>query len=251
VSEGARGGDGHQGSDGELPLELHLPAVPPPSPTLERALAELRPVATRRPLRALAIVALVSLGWMLVWVALMPTRRDLPFLPRAWWLTVALLWLSGFLAPLAMTLLPRRGAVLPDADRAARTAVVAMLGLILVAVALTPMSPATRVPGNLYECMHWTTHCLTRALAFASLPLVLTVVALRRVLVVGAARLVAAAGVAGGALGGLTLHMICPVGGALHLGCGHAGGIVVAALVGAGLGFVLDRYGQAPPRHKA
>jgi hypothetical protein len=241
-SDGPRGvGVSGDGSDGDVPIELPLPTPPPPSPALERALAGLRPVGTRHPWRALGVVALLSLAWVTLWVTITPPRRDLPFLPRAWWLGVALLWLSGFLAPLAMTLLPRRGAVLPDAARAARTALVATLGLILVAVALTPTSSHTSVPDTLPECLHWTTHCLTRALSFASVPLVLTVLALRRVLLVGSARLVAAAGVAGGALGGLTLHVICPLGGALHLGCGHAGGMVIAALVGAGIGFVLER----------
>jgi hypothetical protein len=38
------------------------------------------------------------------------------------------------------------------------------------------------------------------------------------------------------------------MGGALHLGCGHGGAIVIAGLIGAGLGFVLERSGPVPKR---
>jgi hypothetical protein len=55
---------------------------------------------------------------------------------------------------------------------------------------------------------------------------------LRRLAPVGGARLGLALGAAGGALGGLVLHFICPIATAGHVVLGHVGGMAVAALLG-------------------
>jgi hypothetical protein len=75
-------------------------------------------------------------------------------------------------------------------------------------------------------------HCL-RFGAIATVPvLIASVFALRRLYPMGSARVAAALGATGGAIGGLGLHFICPNGGGLHVGLGHAGGMVVGAALG-------------------
>jgi len=219
-----------------------LPAPPAPSPALLEAMARVTPVRLRRPGRAFAFVAAASAAFAGAWLAAFPARPDLPFLPRLWFGALALGWFAAFLGPLAAAMIPRRGAVLPDAPRAGRLAAAAVLVLLFAGFALTPSAPGhtiffegarAQVAGVL--------RCMTFALLIALVPLLFGIVALRRVLLVGSARVTAAVGAAGGALGGLVLHLLCPAGGAVHVGLGHGGGVAVAALLGAGIGALLDR----------
>jgi hypothetical protein len=222
--------------------DIHLPPLdpPPPSPALDAALRDLKPVATRRPSLAVMLVTLASLVWVAAILVFTPRRPDFAGLPMLPWLAVSLAWLGGFMLPLSSALVPPRGCVLPDSRRASWTALAAAIVLVGIALLLTPTAPATIIPSGPARA-HLMMHCLSRGLAFASVPFVLALFALRRLMLVGAARLAATAGVAGAALGGLTLHVICPAGGAFHVGCGHAGAILIGALVGAALGFVAQR----------
>jgi hypothetical protein len=167
---------------------------------------------------------------------------DLPFLPRFVWGAELIAWLAAFAGVLAIAIVPRRRAVLPDAPRAGRLAVLAALALIALGLVAAPDAPGHTLHfDGAREQVGGVLRCMTFGLMVALLPLTFALVSLRRVLVVGAARLVAAAGAAAGALGGLTLHVLCPVGGGLHVGCGHGGAVAAAALVGALLGAVADR----------
>jgi hypothetical protein len=66
-----------------------------------------------------------------------------------------------------------------------------------------------------------------------SLPLMLTgALLLRRLFPIGSARIAAALGALGGATAGLVLHLSCPIGGALHVGLSHAGGVALGAALG-------------------
>jgi hypothetical protein len=215
---------------------------PPPSAELMTAIAEVRPVRTRRPARAFAWVAAGSLAYAALLLTLLPHRRDLPFLPRVWFVAIALFWCVAFVTPLAAALLPRPRAVLPDGARAVRLAVAAVVTLLLISCVLTRAAPPyTVVLAGARAQAAGVARCMTFALFVALVPLALGLVAMRRLLLVGSARLTAALGAAGGALGGLVLHVRCAVGGGLHVGLGHAGGMALAALVGAALGLLLDR----------
>src|SRR4051812_25737996 len=91
---------------------------PPPSPALAGAIAGLAPVRTRRPGRALAIVA----GTSVLYVTLLATGRaawtggrslrvDLPYLPVWFSIGAGLAWAAGFAALLTTAIVPRRGQV--------------------------------------------------------------------------------------------------------------------------------------------
>jgi hypothetical protein len=219
-----------------------LPDPPPPSEALLAAMGRLAPVRTRRPLRTFAVVAAASLAYAALWLVWFPPRKDLPFLPHVAWGALLLACLAAFVGTMAAAIVPRRGSVLPDAPRAGRFAILAALGLIALGLVAAPSAPGhSLIPVGPHEQMAGIFRCMTFGLMVALLPLTFALVASRRVLLVGSTRLMAAAGAAAGALGGLVLHVLCPVGGALHIGFGHGGAVAAAALIGAGIGAIADR----------
>jgi len=212
-----------------------LPPPPPLGDQLERELAGLAPVATRRPRRQLVTAAAVSLAIAGGLLALITLRRDLALLPRAWLIVYCAGWLVGFAGLAFLAIMPGRGQVSPGWRRAGAAAIAA--GLVFVAAGLLL---SRRVPGVSAEVGDswadlWTygRGCLGAGLATAIAPLLLGLLFLRGAVPVGAAWVGAAMGAAGGALGGLVLHLHCPIAHPMHLGLVHGGVVVVGALLGA------------------
>jgi hypothetical protein len=225
--------------------------APPPSAQLLAAVAGARPVRTRRPGRAFAWAAGIAVMVAALPLARVPMRADWPHLPRLWWGAVALLWLAGFVVPLACAVLPRRDAVLPAGGRAALAAWTAVFGLLLVGFALTPDAPPyTLVPVGARAIDISITRCFVFGVVLALVPLVAGLVAVRKVLLVAGSAILAAIGAAAGALSGLVLHVLCPVGGGWHVGVGHAGIVVAMALLGATIGVAVDRRPSGSGRHR-
>jgi hypothetical protein len=204
-------------------------SAPPPGAALLDAVAKMQPVRTRVPLRTLVLVLAVGLVWPVIAV-LRQTRADLPYLPLAWVVTMALVWTAGVVAPLWAAILPRRGEVLADGTRAARMAAACASLLVLLGLVATVDSPETSIPAD-FAAAWW--HCASFGLRVAIPVLAVSALVLRRLYPAGSWRVAAALGAAGGALGGLTLHFICSYGGGLHVGLAHAGGVVLSALAGA------------------
>jgi hypothetical protein len=195
----------------------------------------MRPVRTRAPLRTLLAVAAAAFVFPLAALAAYPLRADLDALPALWVFSVAVVWLAGFVVPLTYAIVPRRQHVLPDSARAMRTAVLACLTLVLMGLVFTVDAPGlTILPRTTWDGfvqLWW--HCISFSLK-VSLPTILVAsFLLRWVAIAQAWRLGAAIGAAAGALSGLTLHGLCPYGGAAHVGLAHGGGVVVGALLGA------------------
>ena len=84
-------------------------------------------------------------------------------------------------------------------------------------------------------------HCASFVLETAAPFLLVGLFALRRLVPMGRARIGLALGAAGGAVGGLVLHFICPFAGTAHVVLGHVGGTILAAAAGAALLSVLLR----------
>jgi hypothetical protein len=207
----------------------------PPSPALLAALSDLEAVRTRVPVRTLLLVAAAACVYPVTALGLYPLRKDLDALPFAWLITVALVWLAGFAVPLVLAVLPRKGQVLPDAAAAGRSAFLSISTLILLGLLFTVDAPGrTILPRSTWAGffpLWW--HCVSFGLK-VSIPSVLVCgFAFRRLRAVNLWRLGAAIGAAGGALAGLTLHGLCPFGGAAHVGLAHGGGVLVGALLGA------------------
>lgn len=229
--------DGSAGGAGELPRgidalsRLAPPAAPPMSPALEAELGKLAPVAPRRPLRQLALLVGVSLVYGAGLLVMLTVRGDLHELPMGWLMMTSLAWLLGFVVPVALATIPRPGSMLPRwrlAGIASAVAAVAMVGLGLV---LHPAGPHS------YE-LGWAgvTHgygCLANGLETSIVPVVIGSICLRRTLPVGSRWVAAGLGAGGGSLGGLVLHLHCPVADGLHVGLIHGGVIAIAALLAA------------------
>jgi hypothetical protein len=217
----------------DLP-NLPAPAPPPLSQLLEAELAQLTPVSTRRPVRQLALLVAVSLIYGAGVLAMLTLRRDLHELPMGWLVGVGLAWLLGFVVPVYLATVPRTGAVMPRWKLAGASAIIGALGFVALGLALHPTTPS-RAPPLGWE--HFTSGrgCLEFGLATALVPVVVGAIFLRGALPVGSRPIAAALGAGGGSLGGLMLHLHCPVTEGLHIGLMHGGVVVIAALLAAAL----------------
>jgi hypothetical protein len=211
---------------------------------------EIRPVRTRIPLRTLVVVAAAACVFPVAAIALYPLRRDLTALPPIWVAGVALVWFAGFIFPLMAALLPAPGQVLPDGVRAGRTAFLAALTLVLVGLLFTVDVPGvTILPKTTWAGFaHLWWHCVSFSLKVTIPAVGVAAVVLRNVVAARLSRLGAAVGAAAGALSGLTLHGLCPYGGAPHVGLAHGGGVVIGALIGALWLPLLVRVGKRDPK---
>ena len=216
--------------------------LPPPNAALLAAIVEMKPVRTRVPLTALLILAGTAAAIVAAFLIARGLRPDLHALPAAWVVAMALAWATGLATVLLAVALPRRGDVLPDTARAGRAALVVSIGLILLGLVATVDAPgATRMPRGTFAADWW--HC-TRVSLGLTLPFLLVgALCLRRLFPLGGIRAAAALGAAGGAVAGLTLHFNCPLGGGLHVGLAHAGGVALGALLGM---LLLPRLLRAP-----
>jgi hypothetical protein len=208
--------------------------APPPDAALLAALGEMKPVPTRSPIRSLAALAGGAAALAAGVLAVKGLRADLGSLPVAWVITVALAWIGALMSVLIAVALPRRGEVLPDTARAARAALLVTAGLILLGLVATVDAPgATIIPHPTLAAFarSWW-HCTKVSLLLTAPFLLLGGLVLRRLFPLGGLRAAAALGAAGGAMAGLTLHLNCPVGGGLHVGLAHAGGVALGALLG-------------------
>jgi hypothetical protein len=204
-----------------------LPPPPPPGAALEAAIAAMKPVAARRPWRDLALVATASLLYGAALVAVLSLRRDHGELPMMWMAGAAIAWALGFVLPLYLAIVPRRGAVMPRWRLAGFAAITCAAAFMILGLLVHPRGEHTVVLGA--ASFHRGHVCMELGLLTALVPVVLGAIVLRGALPVGARWAAAGLGAAGGSLGGLVLHLHCPISDALHLGVMHGGVVLVAA----------------------
>ena len=216
------------------PGQLEAPA---PSNELLNAIQGMKPVRTRTRFGALAAVALVGLIWPALVLTLHAYRPDLGALPLGWVIAAAALWGAAFIMSLTAALVPRRGDVLPAPGPASRVGGVALGGLFAFALAASVQVPGVSLrPEDAHmTLMRSCVHCASFVLEIAVPFLIVGLYALRRLVPMGRARIGLALGAAGGAMGGLVLHFICPFAGTAHVLFGHVGGTILAAVAGAAL----------------
>jgi hypothetical protein len=210
------------------------PAPPPMSAALDKELAQLAPVAARRPVRQLALLAAASLVYAGGLLAVLSVRDDFTGLPTAWIVGAGALWLTGFVLPCALALVPRRGSMMPRWTLAAAVAGLASVAFVILGLAIHPSMPGV---SRDYGWAHFFRGhgCLWLGLATALVPVLLGVIFLRGALVVRSRWIAAALGAGGGCLGGLLLHMHCPIADGPHIGLIHGGVVLVAASLTAAL----------------
>ncbi len=209
------------------------PSPPALSAALEAELGKLEPVKPRRPLRELGILLVISLVYGAGLVAMFTVRGDLRELPMPWLLAAGLAWLLGFVVPCYLALVPPRGSMQPRWHLAAVCAVVASVGFVVLGLLVHPSGEHSKYIG--WEHIARGRGCLEVGVLSAIVPVVIAALFLRRALPVGARWVAAALGAGGGCLGGLVLHLHCPVTDAPHVGLVHGGVVVVSALLSAAL----------------
>ena len=214
-------------------LDLPLPSPPPPGDELAGELDKLAPVATRRPLRQLAILVGLSLVYGAGLLAAIRTRGDLGELPAGWLAAAGGGWLLGFVVPAYVAIVPRPGSVLPRWQIGAVAAAIASVGFVALGLLVHPSGPSSLDYGTAHFLRGHT--CLELGLATALVPVVAGALFLRGALPVGARWTAASLGAGGGALGGLVLHLHCRIADPLHVGLIHGGVVLVAALLAAAL----------------
>ena len=209
--------------------------TPPPSPALERALAGLRPIRTRRPARVLVGVAVASLAYAAVFVWKLGARSDLARLPLIPFALYAAASLATFLALLWCALIPPRGQVLPSGTTSARVAAL-MLGALVgldLAIAAHPLAGGQLQAASLAAALAAAGRCLATSMGVVAVPVALGLWSLRRLLFGNGWRVRVALGGAAGALGGLVLHVHCAAPDAAHVGLVHGAALLLpAALLG-------------------
>lgn len=207
---------------------------PPLAPALEAELGRLTPMAPRRPRRQFLLVGALSLIYVGLLLLVLHLRPDLAGLPPLWLIAYCTAWLASFLVITWLVMVPAPGRVMPNWRYAGMGAALALVGFVAGGLLFDRQAPGMSVVlepslGNVLRgarCLLWGT-------TTAVVPVMLGALLLRGTLPVGSPWAGAAMGAAGGSLGGLMLHLHCPVADALHLGVVHGGVVLVSAVLGA------------------
>ncbi len=210
-----------------------LPSAPALSAALEAELAALAPVATRRPLRQLAILFGISIVYGAALLAVLTLRRDLDELPMCWLAAAGGAWLFGFIVPAYLALVPRAGTMTPRWPWAAGAAIASSIAFVALGILVHPHGAASLAYG--WERFPHGHTCLELGLLTALVPVVAGAIFLRGALPVGSRWIAACLGAAGGCLGGLVLHLHCPIADWQHVALVHGGVVGVSALLAAAL----------------
>jgi hypothetical protein len=208
------------------------PRPPPPSARLEALLAATTPVATRRPARDTALVAVLSALYAVVLVYATTVRRDFAWLPLAWRIWFGALFAAGFALLLLLVMLPRRGHVAPRIRLAGGCGLGAAGVFLLLGVGFAEHAEGISImpPVEAGRFFRHAWPCWTLGIITALMPIGLGLRALRGAVPVGARWIGFALGAAGGGLGGLVLHLHCPIAHWLHVSLAHG---AVALIAGA------------------
>ena len=216
-----------------------IAATPPlPAPAmgkeLEAELGKLAPVSPRRPRRQLAMLAVASFAYAALLLGVLTIRDDMSGLPVAWIVGAGALWFAGFCIPAYLALVPRPGSMMPRWTLALIVAAIASVAYMILGLSIHPSMPGV---SRDYGWAHFFRGhgCLWLGLATALVPVILGVIFLRGALVMRSRWVAAALGAAGGCVGGLLLHMHCPIADGPHIGLIHGGVVLVAAALTAAL----------------
>jgi hypothetical protein len=213
-----------------------IAATPPP---MTKALAALYDspdrVTPRRPARQLLFVYFASMGAGVALLAAASLRPDLAELPLAWKISVGFLWWAAFAVLAFLVIAPDSRTMLARADKGAAMTLFFVVALATLSSLWMPSVPGKSMtpPGTIATLGTYGGQCLGMGIACAIVPCVLMVFVLRRSVPVGHRKLGAAVGAGGGALGGLFLHLHCPIAESLHVGAAHVGVMVITAILGA------------------
>ena len=207
--------------------------APPPGPVLQAELGRIAPVRTRRPRRQFAALSAVSLTYGGLLLLLAQVRPDLAGLPTPWLVLYGAAWLASFLVITWLVLVPGPRRVMPSWRHAGIGAIVASVGFVLAGLLLHRSGPDSIVLAPTLHDLWRGRNCLLFGGLTALVPIALSALLLRGSIPVGSRWAGAGVGAAGGSLGGLVLHLYCPVADPLLHGVIHGGLVAAGAVIGA------------------
>jgi len=212
--------------------EADIP-VPDVGDELANELEQMHSARPRSPGRELLLLALVSLMYVGTLLGALRFRPDLTALPRLWLITYVAAWGLSFLALAYVVLVPAKGRIIPNWRLGLLLGLGAEVGFIVAGLFLARSVPGVShvYPATIEDLAAHGYHCLTLGVITALVPAALGVVFLRGAVPVGDRSAAAALGAAGGCLGGMMLHLHCPISGYLHLGLIHGGVVILASLL--------------------
>jgi hypothetical protein len=219
---------------GDVPDPLAAVDEWPMPPRRAGALAE---SPTRKHVKAARATALgAALLYEVAWVFIMTRRDDLPTMPRAVLAVELVIPLVAALIALAAAAAPDARGLGPPKGRMMVLAILAPLVFVGATLLASPADVDTDpFVMHAFRCFAWTA-------VYSAGPLVLAMWAFRRSFVAAAGWRSAALGMACGAVGAVTMSLVCSVGSPAHVLVGHGGMMLVGAVGGALLG---NRYGRA------
>jgi hypothetical protein len=232
-------------SEGMAALAAVRPKARPMSAALASEISAMAPVRMRRPRRQLAILVALSLVYATGVLALLGVRADLAEMQVAWLAGVAIAWFFGFVATVALVLVPPRGSMLARWSAARTLAIITSFAFVTLGLLVHPRGPSSVIYG--WEKFFHGHACLEIGLAVALVPTVIGAIAMRRAHVVRVRWFAFALGAASGCLGGLLLHFFCRITDGPHIGLIHGGVVAVAGLLAA---WIVPRTIDANRRNK-
>ncbi len=226
----------------QLAPEVPEQAVPPMGAALRDAIANVKPVKMRRPLRDLGVFLALSIPILAGVAVLIGIRRDISEVSPLWVGSVAVIWLSSFAASSYLGFVPAKGHVRPRSQNIYQ--VVAIASVLIISVGLFATTSATTsitYPATFSNVMAHAPSCSIMGVTAGILPGLIALVLMRRYVPVGRLSIGLSLGAAGGSLSGLVLHLHCPISERFHVGFIHGGSLVLSALFVAGASQVLLR----------
>lgn len=205
------------------------PKVPPMSAKLVAEATGAGAVRMRRPGRQLAILVAVSLVYAAGVLVMLRVRADVGEVPTAWIAGVAIAWFIGFVATVALVIVPPRGSMLVRWETARFFAIVVAVGFVTLGLLVHPSGPSSLIYG--WEHFLRGHVCLEIGLGVALVPIVAGAIAMRRAQVVRPRTIAFALGAGSGCLGGLLLHFFCRITDGPHIGLIHGGVVLVAGVL--------------------
>ena len=203
------------------------PVPPPISTALTTAVERSGPVELRRPRRQLVAFAFVSAAVITGLLLVMGVRADVHQLPLGWIPAVAVAWAAALMGAAWFALVPKRGSVMPRWRIASGMVAVTASAFVILGLAVHPAGSSSVIYGwGRFVRGHG---CLELGLTTAALPVIAGAWFVRGSAPVGARRIAAAVGAAGGCAGGLLLHFYCRIADGPHIGLIHGGVVACAA----------------------
>jgi hypothetical protein len=192
-------------------------------------------------MRSLLAVLFVGSAYP-AWTVVSSSLRSHPGnLTTLWLAEQVALWFAGFVVPLALTLLPPRGHVMPEGRRALPPAL-----LLAAIVAGAGIGERAAGHGPHSAPAAWWLDCLLGGMKLAAPAIAAGAFALRRIALVDSWRLGAALGVTAGSLASQTLHLVCGDLSPIHPAVVHGGLIIADAVIGTLAVPLAARIAQGP-----